>query len=233
MKKAKLLIIEDEEGIREGLKIFLSKHYDLDFAANGLDGLKLAIRRPPNAILLDLKMPEMDGFQVCRAIRLDKEFDNVPILILSAFNNVLERTKLFEIGADDYITKPFDPKELLARIQRGLSRNNLKTEQVGESSQTGILQCGDLKLDLRNQELHVNNQLIGLSSLEFKLLHILVTNYDQLVSRDEIVNFVWEKQSVSTRLIDPHILSLRHKMEGQNVVIQSIYGRGYLLKTLS
>lgn len=231
MKKARLLIIEDEVGIRDGLELFLSKNYELDFADNGVDGLKMAIRRPPDLILLDLKMPEMDGFQVCKAFRNDREFDHIPIIILSAFNNVADRTILYEMGADDYITKPFDPKELVARIQRGLNRNGVIKVSNGHSPQSLIVH-GEVTLDLRNQEFRVGGTLIDLSSIEFKLLHILLLNFNQLVSRDEIVDFVWEKQAVSVRLIDPHMLSLRHKISGQNFAIQAIYGKGYILKAL-
>lgn len=229
MKKVKILVIEDEEGIRDGLKHILSDIYEVELAENGVDGLKKAIRRPPDIILLDLKMPEMDGFQVCKAFREDREFDNVPIIILSAFNSSADRTKTFELGADDYITKPFEKAELIARIQRKLHGVENK---ISSPTSSGVIVHGDLELDLKKHEVHFEKKLIALSAIEFKLLHLLVINFDQLVSRDTIVDWVWEKQAVSPRLIDPHILSLRNKLHDINITIQSVYGKGYILKSL-
>jgi DNA-binding response OmpR family regulator len=134
-RKPKILSIEDEKGIQEGLDYILSDFFDLEFADNGTEGMKRALRSVPDLILLDLKMPGMDGFQVCKILREDSEFDDVPIIVISAFNNPADRKRAFELGADDYITKPFDGEELIARIQRKLniggSSSSLKTNSLG------------------------------------------------------------------------------------------------------
>ena len=228
MSKNKILIIEDEEGIREGLTYLLNEQYAVEEAENGVIGLKKAIRNQPNLILLDLKMPEMDGFQVLKAIRADKEFDHTPIIVLSAFNSPADRTKAFELGADDYINKPFDRAELMARIQRKLHGTEIK--QV--SSPNNLIIKNNLELDLRNHQLNFGKDQISLSAIEFKIIHVLSIHFEQLVSRDTIVEHVWEKQPVSPRLIDPHILSLRSKLNDVNLTIQSVYGKGYIFKTL-
>jgi len=228
MSKNKILIIEDEEGIREGLTYLLNEQYSVEEAENGVIGLKKAIRNQPNLILLDLKMPEMDGFQVLKAIRADKEFDHTPIIVLSAFNSPADRTKAFELGADDYINKPFDRAELMARIQRKLHGTEIK--QV--SSPNNLIIKNNLELDLRNHQLNFGKDQISLSAIEFKIIHVLSMHFEQLVSRDTIVEHVWEKQPVSPRLIDPHILSLRSKLNDVNLTIQSVYGKGYIFKTL-
>ncbi len=228
MSKNTILVIEDEEGIREGLTFLLSEQYSVEEAENGVIGLKKAIRHSPNLILLDLKMPEMDGFQVLKALRADKEFDHTPIIVLSAFNSPADRTKAFELGADDYINKPFDRAELMARIQRKLHGTEIK--QV--SSPNNLIIKNNLELDLRNHQLNFGKHQISLSAIEFKIIHVLSMHFEQLVSRDTIVEHVWEKQPVSPRLIDPHILSLRSKLNDVNLTIQSVYGKGYIFKTL-
>lgn len=236
MNKAKILIIEDEEEIRDGLVEILSPYFDVRNASNGIEGLKKNFQERPDLILLDLKMPEMDGFQVCKAIREEKEFNLVPIIILTAFNNVSDRTKLFELGADDYITKPFDSAELVARVQRALSRvsPSIKTEITNDnaSSLNGAIRLGELLLDHHTQKVMVGNKLLAFSALEFKILYLLAQHFNHIVEREKILDYVWEKQIVSARLIDPHILSIREKLQGNYFSIQAVYGKGYILKNI-
>ena len=233
MKKAKVLVVEDEEGIRDGLIQILSPYFDVVTASNGVEGLKKAFKEDPDLILLDLKMPEMDGFQVCKAIREDKDFDLVPIIIVTAFNNVSDRTKLFELGADDYITKPFDADELVVRMQRALARMSPDiVSQKSLSSSAAIIKIGDMVIDSQEQKVLIAKKPLSLSSIEFKLLYLLTANFNQIVEREKILEYVWEKQSVSARLIDPHILALRDKIKGSSFSIQAIYGKGYILKNI-
>ena len=235
MSKYKILIIEDEQGIREGLEIILSPYFTITTAANGIEGLKKSFKDKPDLILLDLKMPDMDGFQVCKALREDHDFDRVPIIILTAFNISSDRTRLFDLGADDYITKPFDTTELIARIQRALSRlsKDVKLSNLTPDPSTPtIIKHGELKIDGLAQKVFIGDKLIALSSIEFKLLYLLAINFNQAVAREKILEDVWEKQQVSARLIDPHILALREKLKGYHFSIQAIYGKGYILKNL-
>jgi DNA-binding response OmpR family regulator len=233
MQRLSVLIIEDEEGIRDGLEQILTPHFEVKTATNGIEGLKKSFKESPNLILLDLKMPEMDGFQVCKAIREDHDFDLVPIIILTAFNNVADRTKLFEMGADDYITKPFDPAELVARIQRALARVSPDVIlQKTAATVPNSIRIGELVLDNQSQKVVVGKKTLPLSAIEFKLLYVLALNFDQIVEREKIVDYVWEKQNVSARLIDPHILAIREKLKGHHFSIQAIYGKGYILKNL-
>ena len=231
MQKMKILIVEDEEGIRDALSLILSEKFDIEFAVNGIDGIKKAVRVMPDIILLDLKMPVMDGFQTCKVLREDPEFNNTPIIILSAFNSTADRVRSFELGADDYISKPFDRKELIARIQRKIQG---RSSQSNANNSPSVLTVeGILKMDMKSQQLTIENTFISLSGLEFKLLHLLATHYSELVTRETIIEYVWEKQAVSPRLIDPHVLSLRNKINEHNFTIQSIYGKGYVLKKLN
>lgn len=232
LQKNKVLIIEDEEGIREGLVEILSGSFDVITAENGIEGLKKAFKEAPQLILLDLKMPEMDGFQVCKAIRSDKEFDSTPIIVVTAFNNVTDRTRLFEMGVDDYITKPFDGKELIARIQRALLRVSNEKELIQHAPSNTVVKCDELVLDGHTQKVFYRKIPIHLSAIEFKILYILALNYNQIVRRDKILDYAWEKQPVSPRLIDPHILAIREKLKDHKFSIHAIYGKGYILKNL-
>lgn len=221
IQRPKLLSIEDEKGIQEGLAYILSDHYDLDFADNGTEGIKKALRSVPDLILLDLKMPGLDGFQVCKLLRDDREFDNVPIIVVSAFNNSSDRTKAFELGADDYVTKPFDSSELLARIQR-----KINSRQGGVPKKIPL----EIELDARNQQLKIDSETIQFSATEFKIFQLLYNRLGQVVSREEMVEVVWEKQEVSSRLLDPHILCIRQKLKDHKLNLQSIYGKGYIIR---
>lgn len=232
MNKPHVLIIEDDEDLRESLRLLLEDKYDIQALENGLTGLKAALRNPPDLILLDLKMPEMDGFQACKVLRADKEFDGIPIIVLSGYNTVEDRTRIFELGADDFIAKPFDNAELLARIQRKIGIVSLaKVPEKNEALQAII--CGNLRVDPRKQEVYIEDRLLHLSALEFRLLHLLAIHCDELVSRKNIIEKVWDGQPVSERIIDPHIVSLRHKLVGCNFAISSMYGKGYTLKALA
>lgn len=229
MKKPIVLIIEDEEGIHEALDVMLSEKFELVHAMNGLEGIKKAIKHRPDLIMLDLRMPDMDGFQVSKILRSDVDFDDVPIIIVSAFNSVADRTKAFEFGADDYITKPFDENELIIRMQRKIDKKIRSIESKGSSL---IKSTSSFDLDANSLAFISGSIRIQLSSIEFKILKILSENFLNLVSREKILEDVWEKQEVSPRLIDPHILTIRGKIKDANLTIQSIYGKGYILKEI-
>jgi DNA-binding response OmpR family regulator len=228
MKKAKILVIEDEKDIRDAIKSMLENNYEIQIAEDGLSGLKSIIRSTPELILLDLNMPYLDGFQVCKALRSDHEFDNLIIIILTAYDTANDRTKAFELGADDYMSKPFDASELVARIQRKLdARKNIEKDHLE------FLLCGNLEMNLQNFEIFVNKKQVSLSALEFKLLRFFILNKEHLLSKKEIIENVWENQKVAERIIVPHILSLRSKLNGFNYKIHSLYRSGYILKSLN
>lgn len=233
MKKAKILVIEDEHDISLCLKFLLEEFYEVDLADSGLSGIKAAIRNRPDLILLDLNMPDLDGFQTCKALRSEAEFNTIPIVILTAHDEIEERTKVFELGADDYISKPFDTNELLIRIKRKLNTFHATAkEKVAVADDEKIILRGNLRLDLKNQTAKIDNIFISLSALEFKLLTYFATNSEKLLSRKSIIENVWEAQDVSERIIDPHILALRAKTKGSTYLISSIYGSGYILKSI-
>ncbi|MDO9182626.1 MAG: response regulator transcription factor [Bacteriovorax sp.] len=229
MKKMKILVIEDDEDMRDIYMNIFNDIYDLELAKNGIDGVKKAFRGPPDIIVVDIKMPEMDGFQFCKTFREESEFAHIPIIVVSGFNNIEDRTRLFELGADDYLTKPFNRAELLARVHRKLQRADESLKNINPAIQNSK-SFKDLRLDSKSRNIQIGKKKITLSFIEFKLLQLLVDHGDQLVTRADILEFVWEKQAVSPRLIDPHILAIRTKLSETPFTIQSVYGKGYIFK---
>lgn len=222
MKNEKILIIEDDLGIRDILEDLLNQSFSLHFSENGIEGIAKAKEILPDLILLDLNMPGLDGYQTCKILRENEQFNNVPIIILSAAFNSEDRTKAFELGADDYVSKPFNILELTARMQR-----KLKTK--GSNASLPIVKAA-IHLDTKHLSVEIENNKVNLGGIEFKLMQVLLTHFNEIVKREAILDFVWEKQAVSPRLIDPHILSLRNKLEVLNLTIQTVYGKGYILK---
>lgn len=227
-QKHKILIIEDDPELQEVLALLLKPVYSVQCASDGVMGFKMALRSPPDLILLDIKMPNMDGFQTCQLIRSDPEFDKVPILVVSGYGGEDDRTRALDCGADDFIAKPFSSPELLARIKRRILASS-KIDPVRES-ESGILKFGDLKLDLFSGKAYLGEAEMRFSQIEFRLLQLLVENEGSLVSRENILEKVWNKSATSSRVIDPHIVSIRDKLSGSQVSVFSVYGKGYALK---
>ncbi len=231
--KNKILIIEDEQDIREAIVAVLEDQFTVLTAATGLSGLKEAIRNKPDLIVLDLNLPDLDGYQVCKSLREDSDFKTIPIIILTAFNESDDRVRAFNMGADDYLAKPFSNVELISRINRKLNVAKEMFNSFGNKMdiiENDTLLCGNLKLNAKNQSVLLGEQSVHLSSIEFKLMRLFIENKGQLLSRQRIIENVWESQSVSERVIDPHIVSLRNKLSDFDHTISAIYRGGYILK---
>ena len=230
-KKPKLLLIEDDDEARENLSEMLKDHYQIALAEDGIKGITESIRNAPDVVLLDIKMPKLDGFQTCEALRQEQNTAAVPILMLTALKSTDEKIRAFEVGADDYISKPYDSKELIARIDSKLRRfSELTTHPQVKSKE---IHCGNLVLDMNSYEVWIGKRLIRASLLEFKLIKYLVENKGRLCTREEILQGVWDSHEKSGRILDTHIMSIRKKLEGFDHMISSIYGGGYVLKVSS
>lgn len=230
MSAKTILIIDDENDVREMLASLFEDQYNVIQAGTGYEGVKQAIRKSPDLILLDLKMPNFDGFEVCRFLRADAELIQVPIVVLSGSLDNANRARLFQLGADDCIEKPFDSQELMARINRKLVTTDAVHAQAAPIS--SAIRCGDLVVDNAKQELWIKDSLVEVGQLECRLLYYLAANLDKLVNREQIIEKIWQGQKVSSRLINPHVLSLRRKLKGSNCYISSVYKCGYALKLL-
>jgi DNA-binding response OmpR family regulator len=221
MDKPKILIIEDNADTRRFLEAMLGKEFDIFTADNGVLGIDYARNRSPDIILLDIMLPIISGYDACSLLKKDEKTSRIPIIFLSAKNSTHDITHGLTAGADDYIPKPFDYKELLARIKARLRKT------VEEIAQPIVL--GDLKIDQANREVLFAGKKAQLTLTEFDILRCLAVKAGIVVSRDEILKDVWKDDSQRTndRTIDVHVRALRKKLPELTKHIISIYGVGY------
>ncbi|KPL13684.1 MAG: hypothetical protein AMS26_13430 [Bacteroides sp. SM23_62] len=223
--KEKILIIEDELDLVRGIKMNLvDEGYEVDYALNGKVGLEKALKEKPDLILLDIMLPGMDGLEICKELRRNKV--DIPILMLTAKGEEIDKVIGLEIGADDYISKPFSIRELLARIKAHLRRENRSVETV-----PGVFQLGSMKIDFDHYKVIRKDVEIDLTSLEVDVLRYLIGMDGKVVSRDDLLDKIWGYEKYpTTRTIDNHILKLRKKIEidpNHPRHILTVYGGGY------
>jgi len=221
----KILIIEDEPDLVKGLKLNLSDEgFDVDWAVNGVDGLRKAVEEAPDLIILDLMLPEMDGLEVCRKLR-QKNID-IPLIMLTAKGGEIDKVVGLEIGADDYMTKPFSIRELLARIKARLRHSGRELKPVPE-----IYSFGDIEIDFARFKIRRNEKEVDLTSLETDILKYFIVHRGEVVARNDLLDKIWGYEKYpTTRTIDNHILKLRKKIEDDPShprYIISVYGGGY------
>lgn len=221
MEKPRILIIEDNADTRRFLEAMLTKQFEIMTAENAIIGIDFARNKSPDLILLDIMLPILSGYDACSLLKKDERTKHIPIIFLSAKNSVPDITQGLTTGADDYIPKPFDYKELLARIQARLRKT---TENVVQP-----IQIGDLRIDPTNREVAFAGKKAQLTLTEFDILRCLAAKAGSVVSRDDILKEVWREQSGKTndRTIDVHIRALRRKIPPLTKHIMSIYGVGY------
>jgi len=223
--KKKILIIEDEEDLVKGLKLNLTDEgYEVDWAFTGTEGLDKAIQNTHDLIILDIMLPGMDGLEVCRELR--KKNVVTPVIMLTAKGEEIDKVIGLEIGADDYMTKPFSIRELLARIKAHLRRTKREGKEVSR-----IHSFGDVEIDFVRFKVKRKGEEQDLTSLETEILKYFVTHKGEVVSRDSLLDKIWGYNSFpTTRTVDNHILKLRKKIEevpSHPKYILSVYGGGY------
>ncbi len=221
-----ILIIEDDRDIVELLKHYLEKeNFVLKDAPDGFSGLKRAKAENFDLIILDIMLPEMDGLEVCKELRGDPKTASVPIIMLTAKTEEIDKIVGLELGADDYVTKPFSPKELVARVKALLRRAERRPEKER------IYHYGRLTLDLSKHEVVFNNKPIELTSKEFDLLECLLRSKGRVLSRDYLMDEVWGYDYYGgMRTVDVHIRRLREKIPALSESIQTVKNLGYKLK---
>ena len=220
----KILIVEDQADLAKGLEVNLKKEgYSVLKAATGEDGLKLAIQESPQLIILDIMLPGIRGLDVCRELR-SRSIDTA-IIMLTAKSDEVDRVVGLELGADDYITKPFSLRELLARVRVRLRRLPLQKEQLSK------YRFGNVEVDFDKYIAKVRGKAVDLTQREFEILRYMIRNRGDVISRDRLLDEVWGYQDYpTTRTVDTHILKLRKKIEEDPAnpkYIISIYGGGY------
>jgi DNA-binding response OmpR family regulator len=221
MEKPRILVIEDNADTRRFLEAMLGREFEIISAENGVIGIEYARNRAPDLILLDIMLPILSGYDACSLLKKDERTRNIPIIFLSAKNSVPDITQGLSSGADDYVPKPFDYKELLARIQARLRKSS---EGVAQP-----IQVGELHIDPTNREVSFAGKRAQLTLTEFDILKLLAVKAGSVISREEILKEVWrdDSQKTNDRTIDVHIRALRRKIPPLTKHIISIYGVGY------
>ena len=226
MDKETILVVDDEHNIIELARLYLEKEgYRVESASDGGIALDRVRAVKPALVILDLMLPVIDGWEVCR--RLHAECD-IPILMLTARSDDVDKIVGLELGADDYLTKPFNPRELVARVKAILRR----TERVTTTPKvlSKVLSIGNLTIDPEKREVEVEGQAIDLRTREFDLLYVLTENPSMVFSREQLLNKVWGFDFYGeTRTVDVHIARLRDKLQTASVSIETVWGIGYKL----
>ncbi|OGI02062.1 MAG: DNA-binding response regulator, partial [Candidatus Melainabacteria bacterium GWF2_32_7] len=210
--------------------------YEVFTAADGEEAIEAYQKHNPDLVILDVMMPKMDGYGVTREIRKTSE---TPIIILTALGDVSERITGLELGADDYVIKPFSPKELEARVKAVLRRVNQREDQPGGKITKNVITTGNIRIDTSRRQVYRKNERIRLTGMEFSLLELLVGNSGQPFSRNEILQYVWSYPAdhrIDTRVVDVHISRLRSKLEvdpANPELILTARGIGYMFQRIS
>src|ERR1700678_1481114 len=219
----RILVIEDDRAVQKALRrLFESEGFAVDIAGNGAEGLEMFRAAPPSVLVLDLSLPGTPGQDVCREI--SQAAPSMPIVILSAKTEVMDKVLLLELGAHDYVTKPFSPRELLARVRTAMRRS-------ARTPLTETFAFGDVKVNFTKMELWREGNLVQLTSQEFKVLKFMIQNAERGLSRGELFNHCWGYRNYpSTRTVDNHILRLRQKVEkdpANPLHFRTVHSSGY------
>ena len=222
----KILVIEDEKDIQELLQLYLKREgYDVRIAKEGETGLRKASQERYDLILLDLMLPQVDGLEICRSLRSRPQTADIPIIMITAKVEESDRIVGLEMGADDYITKPFSPREVVARVKAIFRR--LEKPKAKEVRQ----EYGGIALDPSKHEVTYKGKSHSLTSKEFKLLDYFLSNQGRVLSRDILLNEIWGYDYFgTTRTVDVHVAHLRHKFQILNKSLVAIKGLGYKLQ---
>jgi DNA-binding response OmpR family regulator len=225
MQKPRVLIVEDERDVAELVRHTLERNgtAETEIVSSGDEALRVVTARPPDLVILDLNLPVLSGFEVCRILRSRSDAQNVPIIMLTARTGENDRVQGLDLGADDYITKPFSLRELAARVRAALRKRTAVQE-----SPAFVYHGRHLTADFDAVDISVDGSPVKLTRREFELLRYLVQNKNRVVSRDKLLERVWGyDRLVETRSVDVHVGRLRNKLRGVGRQIETVIGLGY------
>ena len=225
MQKPLILCVDNEQNILDLLVFNLeASGYSINATHSGKDAIPIAIETAPSLVILDLKLPDISGFDVCKALRANPSTSTTPIIILSAVSNESDVILAFELGADDYITKPFSVRELLARVKAVLRRSV-------NSSQDELIRIGPLTIDSENYEAFRNGEKMALTLKEYELLRLLASSPGKVLTRDFLLDRIWGYEFYGeTRTVDVHIRHIRQKLGDDAGIIETVRGVGYKMR---
>lgn len=224
--RSRIVIIEDEKDIIDLVRYnFRKEGFEVSSFVAGREGLEAVRRSPPDLVLLDILLPDVDGFEICKRLRAEERLRALPIILLTAKGEEVDRVLGLEIGADDYVVKPFSPRELVARVRAVLRR------QARPLNKLEVIETHNLRLDAATREVVVRGKDTTLSNLEFRLLHFLASHPRRIFTRDQLLDEVWGRDRfVTPRTVDVHIRRLREKIEAEPdkpEYVQTVRGAGY------
>ncbi len=224
--RKKIVIIEDEKDILDLVRYnFRKEGFEVQSFTHGRSGLDHVLQNSADLLLLDIMLPDLDGTEICKRLRADEHLKTIPIIFLTAKGEEVDRVVGLEIGADDYVVKPFSTRELVARVKAVLRRRD---QALGKAE---VIEVPGLRLDSHTREVTVRGQSIALSALEFKLLHFLASQPRRVFSREQLLDNVWGRDRfVTPRTVDVHIRRLREKIEARGdepYYVQTVRGSGY------
>ena len=227
--KEKILVVDDEKDILELIEFNLTSNgYNVTTTTSGEEALELIKKNEYDLVVLDIMLPGIDGLDICKIIKADKQKSHIPIIMVTAKTEEVDRVTGFEIGADHYVTKPFSPRELLAIVKATLRRKPQKTEE-----EKPIIERGDLKIHVGRHEVTIKGKPIDLTHLEFRILVTLAKKPGWVMTRYQIVDSTrGEGVTVTDRSVDVHIVSLRKKLGDENEYIETVRGVGYKFKEI-
>ena len=230
MANEKILVVDDDTNICELLRLYLTKEgYQVTTANDGEEGLDKFNQVKPDMVLLDVMMPKMDGLEVCRRIR---KLGNTPVMMLTAKGETFDKVLGLELGADDFVTKPFDMKELSARVKAVLRRYQAHTRQSDDE----VIKFENIEISLQKYELKLRGKSVDVPPKELELLYFLASNYNRVFTRDQLLDKVWGFDYLGdSRTVDVHVKRLREKLEGvsDKWVLKTVWGVGYKFELLS
>ncbi len=224
-KQETIIVVDDEQSIIDFVRIYVEREGFLCRGINdGLVAFNEIMQTNPTLVVLDVMLPGMSGFDVCRKLRASN--NQVPVIMLTAKDDDIDKILGLELGADDYLTKPFNPRELIARIKAVLRRNNLKKRTEEE-----VIKAGDISINIQRREVTANGKPIFLRTQEFELLRVLAEEPGRVYSRDQLLYLAWGYDFAGqTRTVDVHVAQLRKKLEMSSAQLETVTGYGYKLK---
>ena len=225
-KNHKVLVVDDQQVSLLRTVEVLSSRYTVITSQTASQALQLARDEMPSVIVLDLILPAAGGLLACEMLRNAEATRSIVIIVYTELNDPAERIRAFKVGADDYLLKPCDAEELLARVDAKIRR----LEEIKANTEAQEIRCGNLIMDLQSLEARLNGKSVALTMLEFNLLKYFVEYKGKLRSRQQILEAVWRTPDIPGRILDPHILSIRKKIAGFDHQLSTIYGGGYILK---
>jgi len=226
-KQETILLVDDERNILDLGEMYLVREgFQILKSENGLEAIEVIRKKQPSLVVLDLMLPGMDGLEICRTLRAEN--NQVPIILLTARDEDVDKILGLELGADDYMTKPFNPRELAARVKAILKRTNRNEKVEGETENINV---ADIVIDLRKREVrHLDGRQISLRRHEFELLKVLAEQKGFVLTREQLLNQAWGFDFAGqTRTVDVHIAQLRNKLDNSKVIIETVTGIGYKL----